>query len=320
MELTIGSMFSGIAGLDLAAEHVFGAEPAWFAEFDQAPSKVLAHRYPHVPNLKDVTTVDWAAVKHADIITTGFPCQDVSLMGRRKGMADGTRSGLWAVTRDVIAIQQPAWVIVENVRGLLSARAHSDLESAQGHLGKVPLLRGLGRVLGDLDSLGFDAEWRSVEAEHVGAPHGRFRVFVLAHRRGAPILPATDHRRAGTGGRVALEGQSQGRGEDVPAWFSPGRTVPPRRTEWGRHSPAIRRWERITGRPAPRATEPVGRRGRHGITAAYAEWHQGYPQGWGTGVPGMTRRELVKAFGNSVMPLQAAVALDDMLRTYQEEK
>jgi len=82
----LGSLFSGVAGLDRAVEAVTGATPAWFVEFDAAPSKVLARHYPDIPNYGDVTTVDWSQVEPIDILTGGFPCQDLSHAGNRKGL------------------------------------------------------------------------------------------------------------------------------------------------------------------------------------------------------------------------------------------
>ena len=86
--LTIGSLFSGYGGLDMAAEEVFGARTAWVSDVDKGACKILAHRYPGVPNLGDITTVDWSAVEPVDIITGGSPCQDLSHAGRRAGMSD----------------------------------------------------------------------------------------------------------------------------------------------------------------------------------------------------------------------------------------
>src|SRR5699024_8672369 len=116
-----GSLFSGAGGLDLAVEAVFHAPPAWFVEFDKGPSKVLAHHWPTVPNYGDVTAVDWDAVEPVDIITGGFPCQDVSHAGKRAGLGAGTRTGLWANMLQAIDQLQPRLVVAENVRGLLSA-------------------------------------------------------------------------------------------------------------------------------------------------------------------------------------------------------
>lgn len=179
-------MFSGYGGLDLAVQEVFDAVTVWHCEFEEAPSRVLAERWPGVPNLGDVTKVDWSQVEPVDILTGGFPCQDVSLAGRRAGMRDGTRSGLWSEMVAAIEVLWPGMVVIENVRGLLSAGADSGMESCPwcvGAGGGQHPLRALGAVLGDLAGLGYDAQWQSVRAADVGAPHGRFRVFILAWRR-----------------------------------------------------------------------------------------------------------------------------------------
>lgn len=152
--LTVGSLFSGYLGLTMAVEAAFDARLAWVSDIKAYNKKgtqvgdaplILEHRAPGVPNLGDITAVDWAAVEPVDIIDGGSPCQDISTAGRRAGMTTGTRSNLWVAMRD-----------------------------------GVPHLRALGRVLGDLASLGFDAEWRSLRAADIGAPHGRYRVFVVA--------------------------------------------------------------------------------------------------------------------------------------------
>ena len=123
--MKIGSLFSGVGGADLAVQSVFpGAHPAWFVEFDKHPSAVLARHWPDVPNYGDITAVDWAAVEPVDILTGGFPCQDLSVAGKRAGLRPGTRSGLWAHMAYAIDQLRPALVVAENVRGLLSADAH----------------------------------------------------------------------------------------------------------------------------------------------------------------------------------------------------
>jgi DNA (cytosine-5)-methyltransferase 1 len=183
--LKIGSLFSGYGGLDIAVAEKFGAEVAWHCEWEDAPSKILEANFPGVPNYRDVTTVDWAAVEPVDILTGGFPCQDVSLAGRRAGMAHGTRSGLWSEFAKAIDVLQPKWVVIENVRGLLSAKADSGLEQCPWCVGEAgdgePALRALGAVLGDLAGLGYDARWHGVRASDAGAPHQRFRVFIVAY-------------------------------------------------------------------------------------------------------------------------------------------
>ena len=185
--LTIGSLFSGYGGLDMAVERVFGAKTAWLVEFDKHPSLVLEHRFPGVPNLGDVTQIDWTEVEPVDIITGGSPCQDLSSAGKRAGMTEGTRSNLWVAMREAIDTIKPRYVVWENVRGALSAKAQSesDLESEGGLLGKNKRghLRALGRVAGDLSDIGYDAEWTTFRASQVGAPHQRERVFLVAWLR-----------------------------------------------------------------------------------------------------------------------------------------
>jgi DNA (cytosine-5)-methyltransferase 1 len=183
--MKIGSLFAGYSGLDRAVAAVTGAEVAWFSEFDDAPSKILAKHYPGVPNYGDITKIDFTQVEPVDILTGGFPCQDLSLAGKRAGLKEGTRSGLWIEFARAIEELNPRLVVIENVRGLLSATAHSDLESCPWCMGEAngePSLRALGAVLGSLANLGYDAKWTSVRASDAGAPHSRFRVFITATR------------------------------------------------------------------------------------------------------------------------------------------
>ena len=206
--MRIGSLFSGVGGADLAVQSIWPhAHPAWFVEFDKHPSAVLAAHWPDVPNYGDVTTVDWSAVEPVDILTGGFPCQDLSHAGKRAGLRPGTRSGLWEHMASAIDQLRPPLVVIENVRGLLSAEAHSDLERDCWCVGdeREPALRALGAVLGDLAGIGYDARWTSVRAADAGAPHGRFRVFVLAH-------PAGDGR-----GQGRAESDERSRGAGLPA-------------------------------------------------------------------------------------------------------
>jgi DNA (cytosine-5)-methyltransferase 1 len=218
--MRIGSLFSGAGGLDMAVEAVFGGETLWHAEIDKAASKVLAHRWPNVPNLGDITQVDWENWKpllEVDILCGGFPCQDVSAAGKRAGIKAGTRSGLWAVFADAIEALQPRIVVVENVRGLLSATAHRDVESDNavvGIGGGVPVLRAAGAVVGTLSDLGYSSRWATVSAASVGAPHRRERVFIVA----------TDTKR-GSGARIAntggnSEADSEGRQAVLARGFS----------------------------------------------------------------------------------------------------
>lgn len=182
-DLKNGSLFSGYGGLDMAVEAVTGARTAWVSDIDKGACKILAHRYPDVPNHGDLTTINWAAIEPVDIITGGFPCQDLSHAGKRAGMTDTSRSGLWSYMCEAINIIRPRLVVAENVRGLLSAEALRPVEPCTWCVGDEPSsdLRALGAVLADLADIGYDASWYGLRAADVGACHGRFRVFLVAH-------------------------------------------------------------------------------------------------------------------------------------------
>ena len=191
--LTIGSQFSGAGMFDHAALNVFGGELSWYVENDPAAAKVMAYHHPGVPNLGDIATINWNAVPRVDVITSGSPCPDLSVAGNRKGMHDGTRSNLWVESRESIEIIKPALFIWENVRGAYSACAHSDLGDCPRCVGADPegkhrpVLRAVGRVLGDLSNLRYDARWYGLKASDVGAAHGRPRIFVFAAPDGTTL-------------------------------------------------------------------------------------------------------------------------------------
>ena len=166
MTLRIGSLATGYGGLDTAVQEVLDAELAWVSDIDPGACKILAHHFPDVPNLGDLTAVDWATVEPIHILTAGYPCQPFSQAGRRKGLDDPRH--IWPWIADAIRHLRPRLVFLENVAG---------------HLGL-----GFDAVLGDLASLGYDAQWVSLRAADVGAAHGRRRLFVAAYPRGEPRL------------------------------------------------------------------------------------------------------------------------------------
>ncbi|MDX3587316.1 DNA cytosine methyltransferase [Streptomyces europaeiscabiei] len=386
----IGSLCTGYGGLDEAVRQVFGGTVAWHCQYEppdkdgredknQYAAQILAHHWPKIPNHGDLTKVGWDQVEPVDILTAGFPCQDVSLAGLRAGLAEGTRSGLWRHVARAIEELQPRLVVIENVRGLLSAPADGDVEPCTwcvGDAGDEPLLRALGAVLADLARLRFDAEWQVVRASDVGAPHQRERCFLLAWpadaqgsgRQGAWVrgrsaergAAAADADRVGSerdrahggrrhepaahdlaaahadGGRLGrhqelsdrrnalrqrVREDADGR-DDTPAdtegdGRDEGRTEPARQqggsdaplsgqpdVQWGEYEPAVRRWERVLGRPAPRPTDALGR-----LSPTFVEWMQGLAAGHVTSVPGIPRGAQLKALGNGVVPQQAAAAL-----------
>lgn len=202
-----GSVCTGYGGLDMAVHAVLGGELAWAADIDPGASAIIAHRFPAAPNLGDITVVDWSAVEPVDVLTAGFPCQDVSCAGGRAGLRQGNRTGVWAYVARAIDELRPSLVVLENVRGLLSAGADSDLESCPWCVGddREHALRALGAVLGDLAELGFDAEWLGLPASSIGACHERWRQFIIAW----PSAQDADGA-AGRERRPAAPGQAEG--------------------------------------------------------------------------------------------------------------
>jgi len=152
-------LFSGIGGFALAARNV-GWETVAFCEIDPFCRRVLNKHWPSVPIHEDVRIYDGA---QADIITGGFPCQDFSRLGKRSGM-EGEHSGLWSEFARIIHTVLPRFVLVENVPEML--------------------VHGMGRVIGDLASIGYDAEWFGIPAAAVGANHLRARQWILAYPAG----------------------------------------------------------------------------------------------------------------------------------------
>lgn len=188
---TIGSLFTGYGGLDMAVRMALdpAARVAWTSDVEPGPCRLAEVRWPGVPNLGDITQVDWSNVEPVDIICGGSPCQDLSLAGRRAGMASGTRSGLWESMFEAIKTLRPRLVVWENVRGALTSGAYSLVEQEQGLLGNRAdgsFLRAAGRVVGDLASVGYDAQWCTIRASDVGAPHQRERLFLTGHPAGEP--------------------------------------------------------------------------------------------------------------------------------------
>jgi DNA (cytosine-5)-methyltransferase 1 len=157
--MTLGSLFSGIGGIELGFERA-GFKTVWQVEIDPYCRKVLAKHFPEAKRFEDVRECGSHNLEPVDVVAGGFPCQDISNAGKRAGI-DGERSGLWSEFARIIGELRPRVVLVENVAALLG--------------------RGMGRVLGDLSTLGYDAEWQIISAADVGAPHLRERVWIVAN-------------------------------------------------------------------------------------------------------------------------------------------
>jgi len=161
--MNVLSLFAGIGGLELGLERA-GMTVVGQVEINPFCRQVLAKHWPDVPRHDDVrTAVEWWESEtrpNVDIVCGGFPCTDISNAGKRAGIG-GQQSGLWRAMRDTVSHLRPRFVLVENVAALT--------------------VRGLDTVLADLAAIGFDAEWSTVSACSVGAPHTRERLFILAH-------------------------------------------------------------------------------------------------------------------------------------------
>jgi len=187
--MKVGSLFSGYGGLDLAV----GGDLAWYSEIEPAAWKVMEAHYPGVPNLGDITQVDWAEVEPVDVITGGYPCQPFSNAGMRKGKDDERH--LWPHVRDAISAIRPRRAVLENVRGHLTL--------------------GFDIVLTDLAALGLSARWGVVRAADAGAPHHRARLFIVtdAERSGLQGQPKRGVERSGksaASGEITANANSAG--------------------------------------------------------------------------------------------------------------
>lgn len=375
--MKIGSVCSGYEGLGAAVQAVIGGDLEWVADIDEGACKILAHRFPSVPNVGDITTAPWGAIKPVDVFCAGFPCQPVSLAGKRLGEAD--ERWIWPSVAGAVRDLRPGLVFLENVSALV--------------------VRGLAGVAADLAAIGYVGSWCCVRASDVGAPHRRERVFILARPAEDTDRPTRGQRRQSAPGQAQIwrsrsnlgrpggvraiadtagDARRIGHGDDVLPWGGTGRYEPdaggsapadaasngrdarrpeparlirgldaairsdvaadpdghgfpwsaerhsePERRQasheqrrvdplrcvldWGIYTLAIRRWERVFGRPAPRPTEP-GRTGER-LSPQFVEWMMGLPEGWVTDVPGLSRNAQLKALGNGVVPAQAAMAL-----------
>ena len=167
--LTGISLFSGAGGLDIAAK-LAGIKTVCYVENDPYAQGVLMSRMRDggldaAPIFEDVRTFRGTSLRGSiDVVSGGFPCQDLSVAGKQAGIEAGARSGLWKEFARIIREVAPRFVCVENVPGLLFS--------------------GMGRVLGDLAEMGFDAQWQVLSAAGVGAPHLRERVFIVAYPNG----------------------------------------------------------------------------------------------------------------------------------------
>lgn len=189
-KLKVLDLFSGIGGFSLGLEKTGGFETSAFCEIDEHCHKVLNKHYPTIPIFKDVSTLDGNKLKNIDVICGGFPCQDISVAGKQRGLIDehgnNTRSGLWFEYARLIREIKPRYVVIENVAALRG--------------------NGLITVLQDLRTLRYDAEWNIISARSIGACHLRERLWIIAY-------PSSIRRRQGTSEELCGEIKKEHRKE-----------------------------------------------------------------------------------------------------------
>jgi DNA (cytosine-5)-methyltransferase 1 len=166
--ITYGSLFAGIGGFDLGFDRA-GMKCEWQMENDEFCLCVLTEHWPNVPKFGDVRGA--SNLPYVDVICGGFPCQDISFANPGGMGLNGEKSGLWHEMYRIVCEVEPRWIVVENVRRLLSINSGRDF----------------GVILRDLARIGYDAGWRVLYAYEVGAPHRRARVFLVANRDGERV-------------------------------------------------------------------------------------------------------------------------------------
>lgn len=165
MKFTFGSLFDGIGGFTIAFERA-GMECLWRSELDKFCNAQMEKRHPNIPNLGDVRNVTKDTAESVDLVCGGFPCTDLSVAGKRAGLA-GEQSGLWYEFHRVIEELRPRWVVIENVRGLLSSSGGRDM----------------GIIIGALAKLRYGYAWTVLDAQYRGLAQRRKRVFIVANSR-----------------------------------------------------------------------------------------------------------------------------------------
>jgi DNA (cytosine-5)-methyltransferase 1 len=284
--MNYASLCSGVGGLDLAVEAVFGAEVAWHAEVDKEANKVLAKHWPGTANLGDITEVNWASAPPVDIVCAGPPCQPVSHAGPvRKGHND--ERFLWDEVLEAVGTLRPGWVVLENPPGIWP---------------------WLPAIFFRLAQMGYLGCYGTFSAAAVGACHRRERVFVLAAHPGGQghryfrqrLYGEEEPDRWGWPGpgdfAAGLAGWHDAGGRPVLAHLSDGTT-----RDYG---PALRRHQAVLGRPCPK---PL--RGRY-LRGEFLEWMMMFTEDWLSVATPAAQRRLA---GNAVCPPQACEALWGLL-------
>lgn len=330
--MRVGSICTGYGGLELG----LGVTPLWVAEIDPAASALLATVHSGVPNLGDITSVDWTRVEPVDLLVGGIPCQPVSVAGRQQGTSDAR--WLWPYALDAVKALQPQMFLLENVRNLVSIQ-------------KGAIFAG---ICDDLGRAGYDVRWLTLGACHVGLAHHRHRVFLLAERvdswRREPTCERVPTPPCGLSTKalptpLARDGDPKRNGAEGTREYWAAREIDraplgaiaallptPRATlirptvgavrgsrgnlalssaavtmqiDWGKYAEAISRHASLYGDPPPPA-EP-NTKGAPRLSPTFSEWLMAIPAGLITGNV-TSRNDALRLIGNGVSPPQIALA------------
>lgn len=297
--MKIGSLFTGIGGLELGIFNTVASivpydnNIEWIAEIDGNALKILEHSaiFHGVPNLGDVTKIDWSTVPDVDCITGGTPCQDFSYLGTRKGL-EGEKSSLLYTFIEAVKAKKPEYVLWGNVPGALTNGAYDVL-------------------LGALNEAGYSTSPVIIPASSLGMPHRRRRIFVFAERTERSAIPFntqlievkldTRLRCLPTPNRSRMDGRKSPGYSKRPSFYD--------LKHWSEdevrasYGAAIDRWEQIFGREAPPLAKPKGV-----LNVEFIEWMLGFPKGWVTDADDVSRMAKLAALGNACTPQQASEA------------
>ncbi len=280
----IGSLFSGIGGLELGLERSGLGKTVWYSEINQTSVAVYASHW-DVPNLGDITEIDWSDVSPVDMVCGGFPCQPFSEIGKGQGIHD--KRWLWSYIHDCLVTLRPRWIVLENVRGLLF---------------KTHRAAAFDPLCDDLRGMGYSIAYGIYGASDVGAPHPRKRVLIVATQL-PNRLPADENLRL----EIPAEWVNLHRpllrtplGQDEPRYHRRERfwNVYERliwTSEWiTPYLPAIHHWEQLMEEPIPPFVRPDGT-----ANIEVIRWMMGFPPNW---IPQPYLPKRNHQYGNAVVP------------------
>jgi DNA (cytosine-5)-methyltransferase 1 len=275
-QLAVLDIFSGIGGFSLGLEKA-GMKTIAFCEINQFCQKILKKHWQSIPIFPDISIIhkeDLKTLPRIDVIAGGFPCQDISIAGKQKGIT-AKRSGLWKEFVRLINEIRPKYAIIENVANLRS--------------------KGLISVLQDLWEIGYDAEWHCIPASAFGAPHRRDRIWIIAHptcidkirlsrtKKKTQSVTGDSHKNVFSYKILSLDGHYR---------FQEVRKVSQDEISIYRNTKGFVQWGK----------EPleVPRLKDERLNPDWVEWLMGFPQGW---TEGGSRTQRLQSLGNAVVPL-----------------